>query len=248
MSRIQKAFENKKALIGYLVAGAPSLDKTKEYILAMQKGGADLVEISIPFSDPIAGGKDVQGANERALANGTTPEKIFDMVASMKNELTIPVVFYSYINPIFNYGYAEFFAKCRECGIDGVIIPDLPFKERGELLQMSIDNDVDIISMVVPMPGEKMMPIAKEARGFIYFAFPMGAVPVDQVSGMISDIKNISKTPVAISCGVETRQQADIYTQISDGVIIEDEVMKIIEEGGDNTSRLLTEYFEQMKA
>ena len=135
MSRIREAFTNKKAFIGFLTAGDPSLAKTEEFIVEMANAGASIIEIGIPFSDPIAEGKIVQEANVRALSvpGGCTTDMIFDMVARVSKKVNVPLVFLTYLNPIFKYGYERFCSKCKEVGIDGLIIPDMPYEEKGEL-------------------------------------------------------------------------------------------------------------------
>ena len=156
MSKIQKAFEHGKAFIPFITAGDPSLEKTREFILEMEKAGADLIEIGIPFSDPIAEGIVIQEADLRALAAGTTTDKVFDMVADLRKETQMPLVFMTYLNPVFHYGYEKFFARCQEVGIDGIIIPDMPFEEKGELDVIAAAHGVDVISMIAPTSEERI--------------------------------------------------------------------------------------------
>ena len=156
MSKIQKAFEHGKAFIPFITAGDPSPEKTREFILEMEKAGADLIEIGIPFSDPIAEGIVIQEADLRALAAGTTTDKVFDMVADLRKETQMPLVFMTYLNPVFHYGYEKFFARCQEVGIDGIIIPDMPFEEKGELDVIATAHGVDVISMIAPTSEERI--------------------------------------------------------------------------------------------
>ena len=131
MSKIAQAFKNGKAFIGFVTGGDPTMEKSEEFIMEMIRGGADLVEIGIPFSDPLAEGLVIQEANIRALSAGATVDKIFDLVASVRQKTDVPLVFLTYLNPVFNYGYPRFFARCAELGVDGIIIPDLPYEENG---------------------------------------------------------------------------------------------------------------------
>ena len=155
MSRIRKAFEKGKAFIPFITAGDPSLEKTEEFIFEMERAGADLIEIGIPFSDPIAEGIVIQEADIRALASGTTTDKVFHMVERVREKTEIPLVFMTYLNPVFHYGYEKFFSRCQAAGIDGIIIPDLPFEEKGELEGIAAAHGVELISMIAPtLPAE----------------------------------------------------------------------------------------------
>ncbi len=177
-NRIQNAFNNKKAFIAFIPAGDPDLESTEEFIFALEKAGTDLIELGIPFSDPIADGIVIQKANLRALAGGVNIEKIFDMVKKVRIKTQIPLAFLTYLNPVFNYSYEEFFKKCAETGIDGLIIPDLPFEEQSEIKEYSEKYEVDIISFIAPTSKDRIETIAKEARGFIYAASSMGVTGV----------------------------------------------------------------------
>ena len=165
MSRIKNAFENKKAFIGFLTAGDPSLDKTEEFILEMERAGAALVEIGIPFSDPIAEGPVIQEANIRALSTGCTTDKVFNMVDSLRKKTNIPLVFLTYLNPIFKYGSDRFCKRCKEVGIDGLIIPDMPYEEKGELAKIAAEYAIELISLIAPTSTSRIEMIAKEAQG-----------------------------------------------------------------------------------
>ena len=174
MSRIQNAFAEGKAFIPFITAGDPILAKTEEFILEMERAGADLVEIGIPFSDPIAEGVVIQEADIRSLAAGTTTDKVFDMVLDLRKKTEIPLVFMTYVNPVFHYGYEKFFSRCQEAGIDGIIIPDLPFEEKGELEDIAAAHGVDLISMIAPTSKQRIRDIAREAKGFLYVVSSMG--------------------------------------------------------------------------
>ena len=174
MSNIYKAFENKKAFIGFLTAGDPTAEKTVEYILEMERAGADLIEIGIPFSDPTAEGVVIQNANIRALNEGMTTDKVFEIVRKVREKSNIPLVFLTYINPVYKYGYYNFFESCREVGIDGIIVPDVPFEEKHEIEDVANKYGIDIISLIAPTSEDRIKKIAKEAKGFIYVVSSMG--------------------------------------------------------------------------
>lgn len=211
-NRIQNAFNNKKAFIAFIPAGDPDLESTEEFIFALEKAGTDLIELGIPFSDPIADGIVIQKANLRALAGGVNIEKIFDMVKKVRIKTQIPLAFLTYLNPVFNYSYEEFFKKCAETGIDGLIIPDLPFEEQSEIKEYSEKYEVDIISFIAPTSKDRIETIAKEARGFIYAASSMGVTGVrakitTDLKSMIDTAKKVSNTPCAVGFGINTAEQ-----------------------------------------
>ena len=160
MSKVTEAFSNSKAFIPFLTAGDPNIEKTENYILELEKAGADLIEIGIPFSDPIAEGVVIQEADLRSLKAGTTTDKIFDMVASVRKKTDIPLVFMTYLNPVFHYGYEPFFTKCEEVGINGIIIPDMPYEEKGELNDIARSHQVDVISLIAPTSEQRIQKIA----------------------------------------------------------------------------------------
>lgn len=252
MSKIKNAFNNKKAFIGFLTAGDPDLDSTKEFIFAMEKGGADLIEIGIPFSDPIAEGVVIQGANIRALKSGTNIHKIFDMVSQVREKTDIPMVFLTYINPVFNYGYEKFFKKCKETGMDGIIIPDLPFEEKDEIKAIADKYEIDIISLIAPTSDERIKKIAKNSKGFIYVVSSMGVTGVrseitTDVKSIINLIKSETDTPCAVGFGINTPEQAKYFAEISDGVIVGSAIVKIIEKYGKDASVHIIEYISKMK-
>ena len=168
ISKVTEAFSNGKAFIPFLTAGEPNIEKTENYILELEKAGADLIEIGIPFSDPIAEGVVIQEADLRSLKAGTTTDKIFDIVASVRRKTDIPLVFMTYLNPVFHYGYEPFFTKCEEVGINGIIIPDMPYEEKGELNDIARSHQVDVISLIAPTSEQRIQKIAADAEGFIY--------------------------------------------------------------------------------
>jgi len=252
MSKIREAFENKKAFIGFLTAGDPSLEKTEEFIIEMEKAGAALVEIGIPFSDPIAEEKVVQDANVRALSaeGGCTTDMVFDMVERVRKKVSIPLVFLTYLNPVFKYGYEAFCKKCQEIGVDGIMVPDMPYEEKRELSDVAKKYDVDFISMITPASGDRADMIAKEADGYIYFAASKGMaenkyVPTE-VEEMIQHIKTVTDTPVMVALGSGSEKKVVRYSEITDGVSVNNAVVKIIEEHGENAGKPIFEYVKSL--
>ena len=253
MSKIKEAFENKKAFIGFLTAGDPSLEKTEEYIIEMEKAGASLIEIGIPFSDPIAEGTVIQAANVRALSaeGGCTTDMVFEMVSRVSKKVSVPLVFLTYLNPVFKYGYDEFCKKCSDVGISGIIIPDLPFEEKGEIAPIAEKYDVDIISLIAPTSADRISMIAKEAKGYIYLVSSMGVTGMrseitTNIGGIVSHIREVTDTPVAVGFGINTPEQATKYANISDGVIVGSAIVKIIAEHGENAGQHIYNYVKSM--
>ncbi len=253
MSRIKEAFENKKAFIGFLTAGDPSLEKTEEFIVEMERAGAALIEIGIPFSDPIAEGPVIQDANVRALSvpGGCTTDMIFEMVARVRKRVSVPLVFLTYLNPVFKYGYDAFCKKCSETGIDGLIIPDMPFEERPELTPIAQAHGVDLISLIAPTSDDRIQMIAKEAKGYIYVVSSMGVTGMrseitTDLAGIIKSIRSVTEVPVAIGFGINTPEQAREYSQIADGVIVGSAIVKIIGQYGENAKEAVYEYVKSM--
>ncbi|MGN0014500.1 MAG: tryptophan synthase subunit alpha [Candidatus Gastranaerophilaceae bacterium] len=252
MSNIYKAFKNDKAFIGFLTAGDPDLDTTEKCILEMEKAGAGLVEIGIPFSDPIAEGIVIQGANIRALKSGTNLDKIFNLVKSVREKSNIPLVFLTYINPLFNYGYDSFFNTCKECGLDGIIIPDLPYEEKDEIKEVAAKYGIDIISLIAPTSTERIKTIAKDTSGFVYVVSSMGVTGVRKeittdLDTIVKLIREVTKTPTAIGFGINTPEQAHHFSQVADGVIVGSAIVKIIEKYGKDSPKYVYDYVKSMK-
>ena len=252
MSKIANAFENGKAFIGFLTAGDPTIEKTIEYILAMEEAGCDLIEIGIPFSDPMAEGVVIQDANVRALKHNTTTDDVFEIVEAVRAKTDIPLVFLTYINPVFFYGYEKFFKRCNELGIDGIISPDLPYEEKGEIAEIARKNDVDVISLIAPTSKERIQKIAGDATGFIYIVSSLGVTGMrseikTDLNAIISDIRDVTDLPLAVGFGINTPEQASNIGKIADGVIVGSAIVKIIEEHGENASEALKEYVSSMK-
>lgn len=252
MSNISKAFKNTKAFIPFLTGGDPTIDKTEEYIYKMVEAGADIIEIGIPFSDPIAEGPVIQEANIRALKNGATPERIFEMVERVRTKTQVPIVFLTYLNPVFNYGYDKFFARCKKAGVDGIIIPDMPFEEKGELAEEAKKNGVDIISLIAPTSANRIQMIAKEAKGYVYVISSLGVTGMrseikTDLKSIIDLVKQATDVPAAVGFGINTPEQAAEISKISDGVIVGSAIVKIIEKYGENAADEVYNYVKEMK-
>jgi tryptophan synthase alpha chain len=252
MSNIANAFKNGTAFIGFVTGGDPSMEKTREFIREMIRGGADLVEIGIPFSDPIAEGPVIQAANIRALKAGAKVEKLFTLVEELRRETAVPFVFLTYLNPVYRYGYRAFFERCQKTGLDGIIIPDLPFEEQGEVREFSSRCGVDLISLIAPTSEERIQEIARNASGFLYLVSSLG-VPgmrsniVTDLAGMVAKVKAASNLPVAVGFGIHSPAQAAEIGKIAVGVIVGSAIVKIIEEQGGAAGPRIYEYVKEMK-
>ena len=237
MNKITEAFSGKKALITFITGGDPDIETTERLILTMADAGADIIEIGIPFSDPVAEGQVIQDASSRALAAGCTVDKLFDMVQRLRTKTAVPLLFMTYANPIFAYGKQRFMAKCREVGIDGVIVPDVPFEEMDEFEAECNAYDICPISLIAPTSGERAEKIARQARGFLYCVSSLGVTGTrsnldTSISALISQVKKFSDIPCAVGFGISTPQQARDMAAISDGVIIGSAIVKLIEKHG----------------
>jgi len=252
MKRIRDAFDGKKAFIAYLMAGDPNLEKSAEYILAAQAGGADLIEIGIPFSDPVAEGPVIEAAAARALTQGTRLEDVLNMVAGIQDRVHIPLLLMTYCNPVFVYGYENFFARCAEVGVCGVIIPDLPFEEQAEAQIYARACDVEMVTLIAPTSQERVAQIAAEAEGFIYLVSSLGVTGVrseitTDLAGIVMDIKRHTSIPVAVGFGISTPEQAALYAQVTDGVIVGSAIVDIIAQHGENAAAHVQAYIASMK-
>lgn len=229
------------------------MEKTEEFILEMERAGADLVEIGIPFSDPIAEGVVIQNANIRALKAGATTERVFEMVSRVRRRTQIPLVFLTYLNPVFHYGYEKFFARCQDVGIDGIIIPDLPFEEKGEVAPLAAACGVDVISMIAPTSSQRIERIAGEAAGFLYVVSSMGVTGIRKeittdLEGMLGAVRKATDLPAAVGFGISTPEQAAKIAAAADGVIVGSAIVKIIEKHGEAAGPEIYEYVRSMKA
>nr|WP_319489002.1 tryptophan synthase subunit alpha [uncultured Caproiciproducens sp.] len=252
MNSITNAFTNGKAFIAFITAGDPALETTEKLILAIEQAGADLIEIGIPFSDPVAEGEAIQGADRRALAGGATTDKIFDMVKHVKGKVHIPLVFMTYINPVFTYGVKRFMQKCRDCGIAGIIIPDLPFEEKEEVLPACRDYGITLISMIAPTSNERISIIAAQAEGFVYCVSSLGVTGVrseitTNIGDMVALVKKSTNTPCAIGFGISTSEQARAMAKSADGVIVGSAIVKLIAQYGTESIQPVYDYVKSIK-
>jgi tryptophan synthase alpha chain len=252
MSRIKNAFANGKAFIGFVTGGDPTIEKSKEFILEMIRAGADLVEIGIPFSDPIAEGPVIQEANNRALAAGATVEKLFGLVEDLRRQTQVPLVFLTYLNPVFHYGYDAFFERANKAGLDGIIIPDLPFEEQPPVKEAASKHGIDLISLIAPTSEARIKEIAKTAGGFIYVVSSMGVTGIrseikTDIASIIAAIKSVTDLPAAIGFGIHTPQQAANMAKIADGVIVGSAIVKIIAQYGTAASEHVYKYVKELK-
>jgi tryptophan synthase alpha chain len=252
MSKISEAFGDNKAFIAYLMAGDPDLNKTKEFISAMEQAGADIIEIGIPFSDPIAEGEVIQAANLRALASGTTLNGIFETLLSLKDETSVPLAFMTYLNPVLQYGYDEFFKHCADCGVSGIIIPDLPFEERDEITGFTEKHGVDLIPLIAPTSEERIAKIAAVAEGYVYLVSSLGVTGARQtitgdIPGLVASIRAHTDVPVAVGFGVHKPEQARELSTEADGVIVGSAIVNLIAEYGADATPRLEDYVRGMK-
>ena len=252
MSRIKRAFENGKAFVAFITCGFPDIETTKECVRAAVKNGADLIEFGIPFSDPVAEGPVIQKANAVALEGGITTDICFETVNELRKEINVPFVFMTYSNIVFSYGAERFIAKCKEEGIDGLILPDLPFEEKEEFHPVCRKYGIDLISLIAPTSDKRIAMIAKEAEGFLYIVSRLGVTGTR--SEITTDIKSIVKIvrentdiPCAVGFGIKTPRQAGEMSGASDGAIVGSAIIKIIEENGINAPEKVGEYVKEMK-
>lgn len=252
MSNINKAFANGKAFIPFITCGDPDLQTTAEVVKATADNGADLIELGIPFSDPTAEGPVIQGANIRALSGGVTTDKIFDFVRDIRKEVTIPMVFMTYANVVFSYGAEKFISTCKEIGIDGLILPDLPYEEKDEFLPVCQKYGVDLVSLIAPTSANRISMIAKEAEGFLYIVSSLGVTGTrseikTDLASIVKIVRENTNIPCAIGFGISTPEQAKKMSDIADGAIVGSAIIKIIEKYGKDSPKYVGEYVKSMK-
>ncbi len=252
MNKISKAFENGKAFIGFVTAGDPNLEVSEQIMLKMAQAGCDLIEIGIPFSDPIAEGPVIQEANLRSLSQGTTTDKVFELTKRTASQIDIPLVYMTYLNVLFKYGYDKFLEKAKESGISGVIIPDMPFEEKNELQSVAVKYGIEVVSLIAPTSDDRIKMIASQAEGFVYAVSSLGVTGTrseikTDLESITRSIKEATRIPVAIGFGINTPEQAKKYSQIADGIIVGSAIVKIIEEYGDKSPEMVYNYVKKMK-
>ena len=252
MGNIYKAFSDGKAFIPFITCGDPDLETTGAAIRAMAGNGADLIELGIPFSDPTAEGVVIQGANLRALRGGVTTDKIFDFVRALRKDVKIPFVFMTYANVVFSYGADAFISVCAELGIDGLILPDLPYEEKDEFLPTCRKYGVDLISMIAPTSADRIAMIAKEAEGFLYIVSSLGVTGTrseikTDLASIVEVVRRNTKTPCAIGFGISTPEQAHKMAAIADGAIVGSAIIKLLERYGKDAPDKIGAYVKSMK-
>ena len=252
MSNIKKAFENGKAFIPFITCGDPELLTTKNAVIEAVKNGADLIELGIPFSDPPAEGPVIQNANIRALSGGITTDRIFLFVEELRKTVSIPLVFMTYSNVVFSYDPKRFISRCNDVGIDGLILPDLPFEEKDEFQPICREYGVDLISLIAPTSENRISMIAKEAEGFIYVVSSLGVTGVrseitTDLPSIIKVIRENTSLPCAIGFGISTPEQAKKMADISDGAIVGSAIIKLLEKYGKDAPKRIGEYVKSMK-
>lgn len=252
MSKIEHAFANGKAFIPFITCGDPSLDTTEQLVYEMEQAGADLIELGIPFSDPTAEGPVIQAANARALKGGVTTDRVFDMVRRIRMKTQIPLAFMTYANVVFSYGAERFIRTAAEIGMDGLILPDVPFEEKAEFDAICKTYGVDLISLIAPTSNERIGMIAKEASGFVYCVSSLGVTGVrsditTDMGGMIGLVKREKQIPCAVGFGISTPEQAKAMAKDADGVIVGSAIVKLCEKYKEECVIHVAEFVRSMK-
>ena len=252
MSNIAKAFQNGKAFIPFITCGDPDMATTAAAVRAMAQNGADLIELGIPFSDPTAEGPVIQAANIRALSGGADTDKIFDLVRDLRRDVTVPMVFMTYANVVFSYGADKFISICSEIGIDGLILPDIPFEEKEEFSEICRRYGVDLISLIAPTSANRIGMIAREADGFIYLVSSLGVTGVrseitTDLASIVKVIRENTDIPCAIGFGISEPEQAKRMASIADGAIVGSAIVRILEQYGKDAPKHIGEYVRRMK-
>ncbi|MBQ8190022.1 MAG: tryptophan synthase subunit alpha [Lachnospiraceae bacterium] len=251
-NRIREAFAKGKAFIPFITCGDPDLETTGKLVRAAVESGADLIELGIPFSDPTAEGPVIQGANIRALQGGVTTDKIFDFVRELRRDVSVPLVFMTYANVVFSYGSEVFISTCKKIGIDGIILPDLPFEEKEEFAPLCKQYDVALISLIAPTSDKRIAMIAKEAEGFLYIVSSLGVTGTrseitTDLSAIVKVVRENTDIPCAIGFGISTPEQAKKMAEIADGVIVGSAIIKLIEKYGRESEGPVGAYVKSMK-
>ncbi len=252
MSNIKKAFEHGKAFIPFITCGDPSLGVTEQIVYAAEEAGADLIELGIPFSDPTAEGPVIQGANIRALAGGVTTDKIFEMVSRIRKNTAIPMVFMTYANVVFSYGTERFANTAADIGMDGLILPDVPFEEKEEFDVVCKKYGLDLISLIAPTSHERIKMIAGEANGFVYCVSSMGVTGMrkeitSDVGSMVKLVKETKDIPCAVGFGISTPEQCRKMADLSDGAIVGSAIVKLCGQYKEDCVPYVKEYVKSMK-
>lgn len=253
MSNIRRAFENGKTFIAFITCGDPDLSTTAAAVRAAAANGADIIELGIPFSDPTAEGPIIQGANLRALSGGITTDQIFAFVKELRHDIKVPMVFMTYSNVVFSYGAERFISTCKDVGIDGLILPDLPFEEKEEFLPFCHKYDVDLVSLIAPTSENRIAMIAKEAEGFLYIVSSLGVTGMrseikTDLASIVKVVRENTRVPCAVGFGISTPEQAKKMASISDGAIVGSAIIKLLEQYGKDAPKYIGEYVKKMKS
>lgn len=248
---IERAFSKGKAFIGFITSGDPDLETTEKIVYAMDQAGCDLIELGIPFSDPTAEGPVIQEANVRALSNGVTTDKVFEMVNRIRKNTDIPMVFMTYANVVYSYGIEKFCQKMVEGNMSGMILPDVPFEEKEEFDTVCKEYGLDLISMIAPTSHQRIQTIAEEANGFIYCVSSLGVTGVrskitTDIGAMVDLVREVTDIPVAVGFGISTPEQAKKMASQSDGAIVGSAIIKIIEKHGKDAPQYVEAYVKEM--
>lgn len=252
MSRIKEAFENGKAFIAFVTCGDPDLETTGAVVREMVKNGADLIELGISFSDPTAEGPVIQGANLRALNGGVTTDQIFEFVKELRRDVSVPMVFMTYANVVFSYGAERFISICREIGMDGLILPDLPYEEKEEFQPICRRFGLELISLIAPTSENRIARIAGEAEGFVYLVSSLGVTGMrseikTDLASIVEAIRRNTEIPCAIGFGISTPEQAARMAGLADGVIVGSAIVRLIEKYGRQAPEYVGRYVKEMK-
>ena len=252
MSNIARAFDHGKAFVAFITCGDPDLETTAACVRAAVRGGADLIELGIPFSDPTAEGPVIQAANERALKGGVTTDKIFELVQELRRDVTVPMVFMTYANVVYSYGIERFCDKCVAAGIDGMILPDVPFEEKEEFAPACRARGLSFVSLIAPTSENRIAMIAKEAEGFLYIVSSMGVTGVrseinTDIGAMAKLVRENTSIPCVVGFGISTPAQAKKMANLSDGAIVGSAIVRLIAEHGADAPEHVYEYVKSMK-
>ena len=252
MSRIKDAFSKGKAFIPFMSCGDPDTETTARAVREAVKAGADLIELGIPFSDPTAEGPVIQEANIRALSGGITTDKVFSLVEDLRRDVTVPLVFMTYANVVYSYGAEKFFTRCEETGMDGIILPDLPYEEKEEFAEVSQRHGIDLISMIAPTSEDRIAKIAKDAKGFLYIVSSLGVTGTrseirTDIASIVKVVRSHTEIPCAVGFGISTPEQAAKMAALSDGAIVGSAIVKLFARYGKEAPAYVGDYIRTMK-
>ncbi len=249
--KLSKAFTDKKAFIAFVTCGDPDIGTTKELVLALDKSGADIIELGMPFSDPVAEGPVIQSANVRSLANGCTTDKIFDMAEEFKGKVLSPIIITTYTNVVFSYGIERFFKRAAKAGVSGIVIPDIPFEEKEEFSIPCKNAGIDYISIVASTSEKRIEMIAKDADGgFILCTSTLAADEEREkryIFNMLNDIKKVSNLPVIAGLDVADVNQAVMLASMTDGVIVDCAIVELVEKYKEKSPEYVAELAKEIR-